>query len=91
MGALHAMELADSELDLEKQITYQLRNNHYPPVPLEMVPVCIEAIDFANEGEWDEMITLPEGVSWRGEPCAPVSAIVEGHHLEFWIAESELD
>ena len=91
MGALHAMELADSELDLEKQITYQLRSNHYPPVPLEMVPVCIEAIDLANEGEWDEMITLPEGVSWRGEPCAPVSAIVEGHHLEFWIAESELD
>ena len=91
MGALHAMELADSELDLETQIRFQLRSNHYPPVPVSMVPVCIEAIDKANEGEWEELITLPEGVSWRGEPCAPVHAIVEQHHLEFWIIESELD
>ena len=56
-----------------------------------MVPVCIEAIDKANEGEWDEMITLPENVLWKGEPEAPVSAIVEQHHLEFWIIESELE
>lgn len=85
------MELADSELDLETQIRLQLRSNHYPPVPVSMVPVCIEAIDKANEGEWEELITLPEGVSWRGEPCAPVNAIIEQHHLEHWIIESELD
>lgn len=91
MGALHAIELAESELDLETQIRFQLRSNHYPPVPESMVPVCIEAIDKANEGEWEEMITLPEGISWKGEPCAPVHAIIEQHHLEFWIAESELD
>ena len=91
MGSLQAMDIAESDLDLESQIRYQLRSNHYPPVPESMIPVCIEAIDYANEGEREEMITLPEGVSWKGEPCAPVHAIVEGHHLEFWIAESELD
>jgi len=91
MGSLQAMDIAESDLDLESQIRYQLRSNHYPPVPESMIPVCIEAIDYANEGEWEEMITLPEGVSWKGEPCAPVHAIVEGHHLEFWISESELD
>jgi len=91
MGALHAIELADSELDLETQIRFQLRSNHYPPVPESMIPVCIEAIDRANEGEWQDMIKLPDGVSWRGEDSAPVHAIIEQHHLDFWIIESELD
>lgn len=92
MGSIQAMDLAESEiLDLESQIGIHLRSNHYPPVPLSMVPVCIEAIDKANEGEWHYLITLPEGTSWKGEPFAPVHAIVEGHHLEFWITEDELD
>lgn len=92
MGAMQAMSLAQDELlDLDTQISIHLRSNHYPPVPNEMVPVCIEAIDKANEGEWEEFITLPEGVSWKGEPAAPVYAIVEGHHLEFWITVGELD
>jgi hypothetical protein len=55
-----------------------------------MVEPCIEAIDKANGGDWDSMITLPEGVTWKGETEAPVSAMVEQHHLEFWIIESEL-
>lgn len=92
MGALHAMELADSELDLETQITFQLRSNHYPPVPTSMVPVCIEALDAVNtDGDWEKEITLPEGVSWRGNDTAPAYAIIEQHHLEFWVVESELD
>jgi hypothetical protein len=56
-----------------------------------MVPVCIEAIDLANEGDWNATVKLPEGVSWRGEESAPVHSIIEAHHLEFWVAESELD
>lgn len=91
MGSLQAVELAESELDLETQITVQLRSNHYPPVPVSMVPVCIEAIDAANEGDWNRDIDLPEGVMFRGLTTAPASAIVEQHHLEFWIIESELD
>ena len=90
MGNLQATEIADSDLDLETQIRFQLRSNHYPPVPFSMVPICIEAIDKANDGEWDELITLPEGVSWKGEVSAPVHAIVEQHHLDPWIIESEL-
>jgi hypothetical protein len=91
MGSLQSVELAESELDLETQITIQLRSNHYPPVPVSMVPVCIEAIDKVNEGEGNWLVELPEGVSYRGEPVAPAYAIVEQHHLEYWIAESELD
>ena len=93
MGALQAMELAEDEfgLGLENSISIHLRSNHYPPVPDIMVPVCIDAIDAVNtEGDWDKEITLPEGVSWKGLTSAPASAIIEQHHLEFWLIESEL-
>jgi len=68
-----------------------LTSNHYPPVPAMMVPTCIEAIDLANDGEWDSLVSLPEGVLWKGQAVSPVHAIVEQHHLETWIIESELD
>lgn len=92
MGAIQAMELASGEFDLslEDSIKIHLTSNHYPPVPEIMVQPCIEAIDLANEGDWDSEITLPEGVSWKGLTSAPVHAIIEQHHLEFWIIESEL-
>ena len=92
MGRLQAEALAAEDfLPLESQLRWHLTSNHYPAVPVEMVPVCIEAIDLANEGSWDELVILPEGILWRGEPMSPVHAIVEQHHLEPWIIERELD
>jgi hypothetical protein len=90
MGAMTAMDISDN-FDLEKGIELHLTSNHYPPVPIEMVPVCIDAIDAVNsEGDWDKLITLPHGISWKGLTQAPASAIIEQHHLEFWLIESEL-
>lgn len=91
MGRLQAEAMAEASIGLEQQLEWHLTSNHYPPVPGIMIPVCIEAIDNANEGEWDKLITLPESVSWKGLTEAPTYAIVEGHHLENWIIESELD
>jgi hypothetical protein len=91
MGSIYAEGLTEIGLSLEEQVLVHLTSNHYPPVPKFMVEPCIEAIDKANEGDWDSMITLPEGVLWKGEKEAPVSAMVEQHHLEFWIIESELE
>ena len=92
MGSNFANEMADGTLEdlgislsLEDQITIQLRGNHYPPAPYSMVQPCIEAIFACNNGDSDELIELPEGVSWRGQNTAPAYAIVEGHHLEAWI------
>jgi hypothetical protein len=91
MGALRAMDIVDN-FDLERGIELHLTTNHYPAVPIEMVPVCIDAIDAVNsEGDWEKLITLPYGVSWKGLTQAPAYAIIEAHHLEFWIIESELD
>ena len=90
MGSSTAIDLADT-LGLEEGITIHLTSNHYPAVPIEMVPVCIDAIDAVNsESDWDKEITLPYGVTYKGLPTAPASAIIEQHHLEFWIIESEL-
>ena len=91
MGAMRAMDIADN-FDLEEGIKIHLTTNHYPAVPIEMLPTCIEAIDAVNsEGDWDKLITLPTGITYKGLTQAPASSIIEQHHLEFWIVESELD
>lgn len=90
MGRLQAEAMAESSIGLEMQLEWHLKANHYPPVPSIMVEPCIEAIDLANEGDWDAKIKLPEGVSWKGLTEASVRSIVEQHHLDAWIIESEL-
>ena len=90
MGSLQAEEMARLSENLEAGIAWHLQSNHYPPVSTSMVPVCIKAIDLANEGKWKEFVTLPEGVFWRGQYNAPVSAIVEQHHLDSWIEYEDL-
>jgi hypothetical protein len=51
-----------------------------------MVEPCIKAIDIANSGQsWDTMVDLPDGVSWKGLPQAPASALIEAHHLDAWL------
>ena len=85
MGYTTAQELAEI-LDLESAIAMHLRVNHYPPVPSSMVEPCIKAIDAYNDGyNLNELIELPEGISWRGETSAPAHAIIEAHHLDAWL------
>jgi hypothetical protein len=93
MGSNLATELADKdlfpELDLESAISIHLRSNHYPPVPLSMVEPCIDAIDAYYEGDYNKLIEMPEGVTYRGENHAPAFAIIEQHHLQAWLPEEE--
>lgn len=90
MGSNLAHDLAtDNLLSLENSIAIQLRANHYPPVPLSMVQPCIEAIQAWNEEyNSDKLIKLPDGVLWREQNSAPAWAIIEGHHLEQWLAHA---
>lgn len=87
MGSIQAMEMAEM-LDIKDAIAWHLRSNHFPPVPLSMVPVCIEAIENALAGEWTKLVSLPEGVGYKGLTAAPTDAIIEQHHLDAWV---ELD
>lgn len=90
MGSLQAQEMSEM-LSLEDGLAWHLRSNHYPPIPLEMIPVCIEAIDAYNDEDYEQQIDLPDGATWRGNVFAPAWAIVEGHRLYAWVERDELD
>jgi hypothetical protein len=54
-----------------------------------MVQPCIEAIDAWWDGDSDKLIEMPEGVSYRGDKFAPAHAIIDQHHLDAWLQESD--
>lgn len=78
-------EVVEEPSDYWKLIAFHLQNNHYPPVPLSMVDTCIRAIEYANEGEWELEVMLPEGTKYKGSTHASVETIVESHHLHQFI------
>ena len=88
MGYNTALDLSN-ELDLEVALGYHLQGNHYPPVPLSMVQPCIEAIDAYYEEDYNKLIEMPKGVSYKGDSYAPAWAIIEQHHLGAWLPESD--
>ena len=89
MGSVTALGIKDTVLDLETQILYHLKGNHYPPVPAEMVAPCIEAIDAYYDEDWDRMIDMPMvgnfQILYKGSKQAPAWAIVDQHHLSWFI------
>ena len=95
MGSITAIGLADTTLDLETQLLYHLQGNHYPPVPKEMVQPCIEAIDAYYDEDFDREIDMPKvndyQITYKGKTTAPARAIVEQHHLEWFIEPADED
>ena len=76
-------------LKTELAMIYHLRSNHYPPVPVSMVKPCLSAIEYANAGEWDKRIRLPNGITFKGKKTALVRDMVEAHHLEAFLEPDE--
>ena len=89
MGSVTALGIQDSVLDLETQIAYHLQGNHYPPVPLSMVQPCIDAIDAYYDEDYNRFIAMPEGVFYKGMSHAPAWAVIEQHHLDFWLPQDD--
>ena len=82
MGRLQAEEM--NELcSLEQALTWHLQSNHYPPVHLVFLPTAKKAIEKANAGEWDDVITLPN------ERQLTVSSIVQQLHLDSFLVQEE--
>lgn len=80
MGRLAAEDMA-ANASLETALQWHLEANCFPPIP-EVYDAALAAIIAVNDGEWDEEIALPEGVTWRGHTTAPAWACVDGWHLE---------
>ena len=97
MGAQFAQEIAGDDLGLgmRESLGIHLRHNHYPPVPSQMIDVCINAIEsFRKNGRksLDTRLGLPEGVSWKGQDTVPVHAVISNFHLDSWLEDdSEID
>jgi hypothetical protein len=89
MGSVTALGIQDSVLDLETQLAYHLQGNHYPPVPLSMVQPCIDAIDAYYDNDAMRFIAMPEGVFYKGMSHAPAWAVIEQHHLDFWLPQDD--
>ena len=99
MGKLTEMMIANTDLPLSTKIAWHLQGNHYPPIPLIMVEPCVEAIELARLGYYTAEVKLPLGeskdgvpfqITWHGQDTAPVSAIVEAHHLDGFIQDGEV-
>lgn len=88
MGAMTARDLAElGSENLRQSLEWHLTSNHYPPIPSSMIDPCIEAINAYREEDYQKLISLPEGVGYKGLTVAPASAIVEAHHLESWLED----
>jgi len=86
-----AEEVAVNNIKMEQALVWHLQCNHYPPVPVSMVAPCIRAIEKANRGEWNAQVRMPKGITYRGKSLAPVSTVIEQHHLESFLDCDEED
>jgi len=83
MGNLQATEFANLA-SLEQGITWQLRCNHYPPVPASMVPVAIAAIQACNAGDPERLIDSPFEHRQYGFQV-PAYEFINAYHLHPWV------
>ena len=83
MGRTQAQGIASSDLDLGVKLEWHLRHNHYPPVHLSFIPVAKEAIEHANDEDWDHTIDMPNGLT------RTVAHIIEGLHLGDFLEREE--
>jgi hypothetical protein len=82
MGHMRAAEMR-AFLGRDRALDDHLRYNHYPPIHPDFKPVAVEAIDKANEGDWEHEITMPNGIT------KTVGEIVEGMHLEAFLGDDD--
>lgn len=66
-------------------LPWHLGSNHYPPLPISLVPTCISAVEAVEDGDPQRLIELPEGIEYQDGRVAPAWAIVEGMHLDAFI------
>lgn len=82
MGYATATDLAEGIETLEglkSALKFHLAVNHYPAVHPIFVDVCVEAINYALNDDWNVRLTMPNGIT------KDVAGIVSGLHLTAFI------
>lgn len=75
---------------LDSALAAHLQSNHYPPLPVDMVPACKRAIKRIEYGSPDRLVLLPKGMKIRhgGEHFTqrpPAWRVAEVCHLDAFI------
>ena len=103
MGDLHAAEYAalaaEGAASLRLAVSANLTSNHFPPLPSAYTDPVIEAIEACRAGEWDTVITLPEGINpvprcarfEYGRVVVKAADLVEVTHSWAFVGEGEED
>jgi hypothetical protein len=94
MGNLQASEMAalvrTGGTTLRAAVWWNLKANHYPPLPDSMIEVAMRAIKKARNGEWGARVRLPNDVTFRdGKRLITVAQAVESLHLDDLIEGEE--
>jgi hypothetical protein len=85
-----AEKMIDRNIDeLKNEIANHLQNTNYPPVTLDLIDSCIEAIRLAEDKKWDHLVKLPDSVKFNGAEYATVNDIIAGQRLEKWLDVSD--
>lgn len=91
MGRLALDDMLD-HTDVGTALHWHMRANLYPPPPTQMIDVARQAIELANAGRADELVELPEGVTYRdGRTSVPATAIIASFRLEGFIDDTVVD
>ncbi len=83
MGYTKAIEMVNL-MDLELCIRWHLNYNHYPPIPIEMIPIAVKAVRLCRDNKFDETIVTffeHHGYGWS----LPAYVIVKIYNLEPWV------
>jgi hypothetical protein len=92
MGAKLAQEIAESPLTLEEKLSWHLRGNLYPPMPDSMIPVCMEAINLAENGEdLHKILTMPENIKRAGSSEITAKQLIISTKLHWYIKNISLE
>jgi hypothetical protein len=75
--------------ELKKEIGNHLQNTNYPPITLDLVDACINAIRLAEQKRWNDLVELPQSVKFNGTGFATVNDIIVGQRLENWLDVSD--
>jgi len=81
MGYSAAYNFAQ-QTDLETAVRWHLSANCYPPVPSFMIQPCVDAINAVLEDDYNQVVDLPDGVTYKNLSTAPAWAIIENYRLD---------
>lgn len=96
MGSIGAQGFADAvaegDINLNAALIWHLSSNHFPPLPSGYIPLCLLAIEHAQDEDWDFELEVPDiqpvpraVVERDGKVFVTVATAIEVFHLDSFI------